>query len=200
MDKRFLDDIHRYWFGALKSPTDVVPQEQMTKWFRSTVEIDNHIRDAFGRYLEAAKDTEWDLPNLAREEQVALVILLDQFPRNIFRSSAEAFAFDTFARDFARRLIAGGLKRFFLAERSFLGLPFEHSEDIADQDYSVFLMAQLALDAPDDQKDRYRGDVDFATRHRDVIRKFGRFPHRNALLGRVSTAEEIEFLKSGRGF
>ncbi|MCR4282753.1 MAG: DUF924 domain-containing protein [Bauldia sp.] len=199
MVKKVLTDIHRHWFGELKSPTDV-PADRTDMWFRPTAEIDNHIRDTFGKYLAAAKATEWDLDNLARMEQVALVILLDQFPRHIHRDSGDAFAYDAKALSIARRLVAGGIERFYRAERTFVLLPFEHSEDIADQDYSTLLFAAETVAAPAAVKEGGRAALDYATKHRDIIRKFGRFPHRNAALGRESTPEEIEFLKSGRGF
>ena len=200
MVKKVLTDIHRYWFGELNSPTDKVAQERIDMWFKPTKEIDDHIRDAFGRYLEAAKATEWDVDNLARMEQIGLVILLDQFPRQIHRESGDAFAYDDKALSIARRLLATGLERFWPAERTFVVLPFEHSEDAADQDYAVLLFAAEAVSAPDHLKESRRNQLDYATKHRDIIRKFGRFPHRNALLGRESTAEEEEFLKGGRGF
>jgi uncharacterized protein (DUF924 family) len=200
MVKKVLTDIHRYWFGELKSPMDKVPQEQVTLWFRPTEEVDSHIRDTYGKYLEAAKATEWDLDNLSRMEQVGLIVLLDQFPRQIFRTSGDAFAYDAKALSIARRLVAGGIERFYPVERTFVTLPFEHSEDLVDQDYSTLLFAVEAVAAPPDAKERLRGALDFATKHRDIIRKFGRFPHRNAVLGRESTPEEVEFLKSGRGF
>jgi uncharacterized protein (DUF924 family) len=200
MVKKVLTDIHRYWFGELNSPTDKVTQERIDMWFKPTKEVDDHIRDAFGRYLEAAKATEWDVDNLARMEQIGLVILLDQFPRQIHRESGDAFAYDDKALSIARRLLAAGLERFWPAERTFVVLPFEHSEDIADQDYAVLLFAAEAVSAPDHLKESRRNQLDYATKHRDIIRKFARFPHRNALLGRESTAEEVEFLKGGRGF
>ena len=200
MVKKVLTDIHRYWFGALNSPTDKVAPEQVTRWFKPTKEVDDHIRDTFGKYLEAAKATEWDVDNLARMEQVGLVILLDQFPRQIHRESGDAFAYDEKALSIARRLLAGGPDRFWPVERTFVALPFEHSEEIADQDYAVLLFAAEAVAAPADAKDGLRMALDFATKHRDIIRKFGRFPHRNAVLGRESTPEEVEFLKGGRGF
>jgi uncharacterized protein (DUF924 family) len=130
-----------------------------------------------------------------------LVVLFDQFPRNIFRTSGEAYAYDALARDIARRLIAGGRERFHFIERSFLYLPFEHSEEVADQDYSLFLFAELALAVPESLRDYFRRDLDFVTKHRDIVRRFGRFPHRNALLGRTSTPEEEAFVKEfGRGY
>ena len=138
---------------------------------------------------------------MSREEQAGLVVLLDQFPRNIFRDSGEAFAYDAKALGIAKKLIERGLDRFYLAEQTFVCLPLEHSEDVADQDRSVELFARMAVEAPDGWKDGKRLALDYATKHRDLIRKFGRFPHRNAMLGRETTAEEADFLKrSGRGF
>ena len=200
MVKKVLTDIHRYWFGDLKSPTDKVAPDRFEMWFRPTAEVDQHIRDTFGKYLEAAKATEWDADNLSRVEQVGLVLLLDQFPRHIFRTTGDAFAYDAKALSIARRLVAGGIQRFYPVERTFVALPFEHSEDLADQDYSTLLFAAEAVAAPPPAKDGLRMALDYATKHRDIIRKFGRFPHRNVVLGRESTPEELEFLKGGRGF
>jgi len=194
-----LRDIHRYWFGELKSPTDRNP-EKAEIWFRRSDETDAHIRETWGRYIPLAATVDWDLDALSREEQVGLVVLLDQFPRNIFRESGEAFAYDAKAREIAGQLAARGIDRFYLFEQTFIAVPFEHSEDIADQDYALMLSAQMAVSAPDSWKESRRGNLDYFTKHRDIIRKFGRFPHRNAVLGRESTPEEIEFLKDGRGF
>jgi uncharacterized protein (DUF924 family) len=194
-----LRDIHRYWFGALASPTDK-SKDTPKIWFRQSDETDAHIRETFGAAIARAAAIDWDLDALSREEQVGLVILLDQFPRNIYRTSGEAFAYDPTGRAIARKLIAGGLDRFWLQEQNFICLPLVHSEDVADQDYALLLGAQMALDAPEDWKEDRRINLDFATKHRDLIRKFGRFPHRNAMLGRESTPEETEFLKGGRGY
>jgi len=194
-----LRDIHRYWFGALASPTDQNP-EKAAIWFRQSDETDAHIRATWGPTLPRAAAIDWDLGALSREEQVGLVVLLDQFPRNIFRTTGEAFAYDAKARAVARKLLAGGLDRFWLYERNFVCLPFEHSEDVADQDLSVMLYAKMAVEAPEVWQANKREVTDYATKHRDIIRKFGRFPHRNAVLGRESTPEEVEFLKGGRGY
>jgi uncharacterized protein (DUF924 family) len=200
VDKKILTDIHTFWFGKLAGAFDY-PTEKSELWFKKSDETDNHIRATFGAYLAEAAQTDWDLDKLTREEQVGLVILLDQFPRNIYRTSGESFAYDATARMIARRLLHDERGRFCLIERAFLCLPFEHSEDMADQDYSVFLAAEAALDAPGDHKKTFRNFLDYATKHRDLIVRFGRFPHRNAILGRQSTAEEVAFLEEhGRGF
>ncbi len=200
MDVNVLDAVYLYWFGDLKSAADRPSQDRVTEWFRATEEIDNHIRQTFGMYLDPARDEDWQLDRLTRRQQAGLVVLLDQFPRQIHRESGEAFAYDGKALSIAKALVAGGRERFFPFERVFIYLPFEHSEAVADQDFAVQLFAELTVQAPDDLKDGARTILDYATKHRDVIRRFTRFPHRNAVLGRESTPDEIEFLKGGRGF
>ncbi len=200
MDRTILGDVYRYWFGTLSGPDDY-PADKAEIWFKQSDATDAHIRTTFGAAIPAATAVKWDVAELSREEQVGLVILLDQFPRNIFRTSGEVFSYDAKARTIARLLLDLGRERFFRVERGFLYLPFEHSEDIADQDYSVFLYAEDAVSAPEAWKVTARLYLDFATKHRDLIRKFGRFPHRNVMLGRSATAEEEAFLKvSGRGY
>ena len=121
---------------------------------------------------------------------LALVIVLDQFSRNLYRADARAFAQDAHALACAREALARGDDAALLpVERQFLYMPFEHSEDIADQDRVVELMTSLEAFEPT------RGLAQWAERHRAVIRRFGRFPHRNAVLGRASTPGETEFLK-----
>ena len=122
------------------------------------------------------------------------MVLLDQFPRNLFRGSAEAFAHDGLARTIARHLIGGGLERFALIERMFFAIPFEHSEDIADQDVAVWLMAGIAVEAADSFPDYARWALNSFIVHRDIIGRFGRFPYRNKALARESTPEELTFL------
>lgn len=200
MNINILNDTHDFWFGPLAGPFDY-PKDKSELWFKQSDETDDYIRATFGAAIADAAGSDWNLEELTREQQVGLVVLLDQFPRNVFRTSAESFAYDATARAIARRLLEHGRERFFLIERAFLCLPFEHSEDIADQDYSVFLTAEAALAATESLKATFRNFLGYATKHRDVIVRFGRFPHRNALLGRQSTPEEAAFLKEhGRGF
>jgi uncharacterized protein (DUF924 family) len=200
MDKSILSDIHAYWFGELKADDDF-PKDKSAIWFNRSDATDAHIRDTFGGCLDEARIANWNLSSLSRREAIALVVLLDQFPRNIFRTSGDAFAYDEKARDIARYLVASGPDRFFWVERTFLFLPFEHSEDVADQDRSVMYYAELAVTAPETLLDYMRKNLDFAQKHRDIIRQFGRFPHRNEMLGRTSTPEELAFLKEhGRGY
>lgn len=200
MVKKVLTDVYGFWFGQLTGPEDI-PREKADLWFSAKPEFDEEIRQTFGKYLAPARDTEWDVANLSRMEQVGLVVLLDQFPRNIYRTSGDAFAFDAKALSVARRLLAGGEGGdFYRAERQFVALPFMHSENLADQEYAVARFANELLTAPPANIESARMGFDFAYKHWAIIRKFGRFPHRNALIGRESTPDEIEFLKGGRGF
>ena len=199
IDTAILDDVHRFWFGEL-SPDQPPGKEQMDRWFRPSTEADAHIRDTYGRYLDEAAAQVWNLDDLSLGQQAALVVLLDQFPRQIYREDGRAFANDAAARRIAKAIIDEGLTRFQPAERTFILLPLEHSEDIADQDYGILLHAAETVAAPPQRKEWMRNALDFATRHRDIIRKFGRFPHRNAMIGRESTPDETEFLKGGRGY
>lgn len=199
MNPTVLDAVHDFWFGALDGP-EAAP-DRWELWFQQNDDFDRTIRERFGEALIEAAAADWDLGALTRTQQVGLVILLDQFPRNIHRSDGSAFAYDATARSHAETLIAGGVERFYLAERPFLFLPLMHSEAVADQDRCVSLLANEALRAPDAWIETFRLNLDFATKHRDLIRKFGRFPHRNAMLGRETTEEEAAFLaEHGRGF
>jgi uncharacterized protein (DUF924 family) len=158
------------------------------KWFNKDPAFDDAIRRRFLETYEAAAAGQLNDWEANREGALALVIVLDQFPRNMFRGSARAFAADHLARGVADRAIALG---FDLAtpveERAFFYLPFEHSEHLADQHRCCTLF-------------RATGDADlvkWAELHADIVRRFGRFPHRNTALGRATTAEERAFLDGG---
>jgi uncharacterized protein (DUF924 family) len=158
------------------------------KWFHKANAYDDEIRARFLELHEMAAAGELATWEAAAASALALVIVLDQFPRNMFRGSARAFAADALARAVADRAVARGFDQQVPAdERMFFYLPFEHSEDIPDQQRSVALFSAT-------------GDADslkWAEKHADIIRRFGRFPHRNAVLGRTTTAEEQAFLDAG---
>ncbi len=180
-------EILDFWFG-----TD--PSEHRTRWFEKVPEFDTRC-GRFSAAIRAARAGHLDLWADTPRGALALIILLDQLPRNVFRGSAEAFASDAHAREIARRTVAAGFDTSLTPiERMFVWLPFEHSETIDDQNCSVRLFETLAGELGADT-------IGYAHRHRDVIQRFGRFPHRNAVLGRVNTPEESEYLaQSGAGF
>ena len=160
------------------------------KWFARNDAFDSEFRARFLDAHFAAARREFEAWMESAEGAMALMILLDQFPRNVFRNSAHAYATDSLARHYARRAIAAGFDaRIDPLLRVFFYMPFEHSEEAADQSRSVELAA--ALD------ENY---MKYAVAHRDVIARFGRFPHRNRALGRDNTPEEQAWLDAGGGF
>lgn len=172
-----------YWFGPPGSPTY---GERLDFWFEVSETVDDDVRKRFAEDLQRAADGAHDDMTGRSDSTLALTILLDQFPRNIYRGRPQAFAFDDKALSVARNALDSGFdQRVAPFQRMFLYLPFEHSEAMADQDRSVALFEALGDEVL----------LDFAVRHRDIIRRFGRFPHRNKILGRQSTPEEIAFLQ-----
>jgi uncharacterized protein (DUF924 family) len=200
MPHAILQNIHRYWFGELTAP-DSHRADTNELWFRKSDETDRHIRETYSLFIHEAVAKDWSLNSLSREEAVALVVLFDQFPRNLYRTTGKQFAYDEKARQIASALLSGGKGRFFVIELDALSLTYQHHEDAASQDFSVFMAADLAVNGPESMRDMHRNMLDFSTKHRDIIRKFGRFPHRNTFLGRESTVEELAFMKEhGRGY
>ncbi len=186
-------DILQFWFAE-------GPDGYRKAWFVRDEAFDTEIRDRFGALVVPAREGALDAWAETPEGALALFLVLDQFPRNLFRGSPEAFASDAHAQALARRVVLQ--QRLDLAltptQRIFLYLPFEHAEDMEAQNLSVALFEGLRdhphLAAPG-------GSIDYAWRHRAVIGRFGRFPHRNATLGRESTPAELTYLaQPGAGF
>jgi uncharacterized protein (DUF924 family) len=184
-------DVLDFWFGSRETRG-----KQRAEWFRKDDRFDAEIRARFGELHQRAASGELDSWRESDEGLVALVVVLDQFSRNLYRNDSRAFAQDPQALECARQAVDSGLDLKRLpVERLFLYLPFEHSEDLADQDRCVELMQSL------EEFPETRGIAEWAEKHRVIVRRFGRFPHRNAALARASTAEEVEFLKQpGSGF
>jgi uncharacterized protein (DUF924 family) len=173
------------------SPQDIVSFWQEAgpeRWFKSDPAFDEMLRARFFGLYESAVDGELDDWPASAEGALALVLVLDQFPRNMFRNTPRAFAADDLALAAADRAIASGHDRSVTeALRSFFYMPFMHSERLADQERCVALM----------QAHGGADNIKYADIHRDVIRRFGRFPHRNEILGRTSEPEEIAYLEGG---
>jgi len=174
-------DILNFWYAP----------EMRSGWFNSTPELDAQIRQQFEPVWEAAVRGELDAWLGNPEGCLALAIVLDQFPLNMFRGTAQSFSSEHRAIAVAKQAIAQGFDRHIdAAQLAFLYMPLMHSEDLADQDFSVALFEAAGLD----------NNLRFAQHHRELVRRFGRFPHRNAILGRESTPEELDYLNSKEAF
>ena len=179
-----------YWFG--NDPDDLaVIQRQSTLWFGKSEQVDRQIQQLFEPMIDSVVRDRVLLPR----DSLAQIVLLDQFTRNIYRGQLRAFAFDSIAL----QMVLEGLEReedrqLRPVERVFYYLPLEHSEKLENQNRSVDLYQALADEVPDDWQEAFDGFLDYAIRHQVIIERFGRFPHRNVILGRSSTPAEIEFL------
>lgn len=174
-------DILEFWFAA----------DMRSKWFASTPQLDASIKEQFEPTWEAAVNGELDDWLSNPDGCLALAIVLDQFPLNMFRGTAKSFSSEAKSRDVARHAIGQGYdKQIDPSRLAFLYMPFMHSEDLAGQDFSVQLFEAAGLE----------NNLRFAKHHRELVRRFGRFPHRNAILGRTSTPEELDYLNSTEAF
>ena len=193
-------DILDFWLGdglALGWPSEDLNR----RWFLGGAALEAEIQSRFGQAVQRAMQGElatWETPLHSR---LALVILLDQFSRNVFRGTARAFDGDAHARQLTLQTLARGEDRQLpWVGRVFLYMPLMHAEDLALQEKCVVCFSQLVAEAPDALKPRLQGNLDFAIQHQAIIARFGRFPYRNAVLGRSSTAEEDDFLRNGPRF
>ncbi|WP_279246699.1 DUF924 family protein [Candidatus Litorirhabdus singularis] len=195
-----INEILEYWFGQLDPMgMAVAPQQQL--WFKSSSTTDDYIRDHFLNLIEAALKDELTVWRDTLPGSVALVLLLDQFTRNVFRATPKSFSGDLLALKICRRLVSSGQHlKLPLSHRVFIYIPYEHSESLSVQDEGVALFDQLLTQCPQAAHQAVAGFRQYAVAHRDVIFKFGRFPHRNAILQRQSTAEELEHLQQHGGF
>ncbi len=176
-----------FWFGAPGTPEH---DARRAIWFKADAAFDAALGAEFGEDRRRAAAGQCDHWCGERDSALALVLLLDQLPRNLYRGQAGAFATDAQARAAARQALARGFDQAVPpVRRGFFYLPFEHSEASADQDVALALFAAMP------RGPHYESQLDYARRHHAIIARFGRFPHRNRALGRVTTAEEAEFLK-----
>jgi uncharacterized protein (DUF924 family) len=188
-----------FWFGAMAD--GVADAETRARWFAGDREFDALCTHHFAEILDAAAHDRLAHWTATPRGRIAFIVVCDQFSRQIHRGSARAFATDSKALACAKDGVALGHDRELrYDERTFFYLPFEHSESRVDQHTAVGLFTLLVADAPTAQHEDALSTLDFAKRHRDIVLRFGRFPHRNAALGRASSDAEIEFLRTASRF
>jgi uncharacterized protein (DUF924 family) len=187
-DSRAIRDILDFWFLPLKEPE----HGKLRKiWWESTPVFDEEARTRFDALLDKAIAGELDPWRKSPDGALALVLLCDQLPRNMHRRSARAFSGDAKARETARYALARNYPAAYgLDMRVFFFMPFQHSEDLGDQEFCCTLFAALG----NEDNDKY------AQQHRDIVARFGRFPHRNEVLGRASTTDELDYLRTANRF
>jgi uncharacterized protein (DUF924 family) len=194
MDEHEHERVLEFWFGEL-TPDGRADAAHAQRWWKKDPAFDALIRERFAALYAAVVGDQREAWLQSPRGTLAYVIVLDQFSRNMFRDSGRMFEHD--AR--ALRAALAGVDRGFdrqlaLDERGFLYMPLMHSEDRALQDRCVALFEAFRDELEGEARARVANSVDFAKRHREIVQRFGRFPHRNQLLGRTSTAEEVEFL------
>ena len=184
-------DILDYWFGDEPDDLKVIKQNS-SLWFGKDEQIDRTIKQRFESMIDSVSRDKI----MPVRDSLAQIILLDQFTRNIYRNRSTAFAFDPVALQIALEGVEDALDRQLRpVERVFYYLPLEHSEKLENQNHSVELFRSLAAEVPATWQSAFTGFTDYAVRHQVIIERFGRFPHRNEILGRKSTTEELDFLK-----
>jgi uncharacterized protein (DUF924 family) len=182
-----VQEILEFWFGKPDQPEY---GKNRKVWFTKNPKFDQEVRSRFLSVYQQAAAGQLDDWKTSPLGCLALIILLDQFPRNMFRGQPQAFATDSQALAYAQHAVAQGFDKLLLPiQRGFVYMPFEHSENLEHQHQCVELFSTLE-DAPE-----CSSGIDYAHRHLKVIKRFGRFPHRNEILGRETTPEEAEFLK-----
>ena len=172
-------DVLDYWFS----------EKSKQFWFASTPQVDNEIKIRFENVWEKAAEGEYSQWRETADGSVALIVILDQLPLNMFRSDPKGFQTENMAVEVALNAINNGFDEELNDEKLlFLFMPLMHSENIDHQNLQVYLF------------DKYNFNLEFSKHHRDLVKKFGRFPHRNEILGRMSTMEELDYLLSDNAF
>jgi len=191
------EDILTFWFAdAGLGPGEA--ERRVPFWFQPDPSVDETIARRFSNALARASSSDLDSWKESPRPCLALIILFDQFPRNLYRGMPAAFRYDAQALKVAVHGVAAGhLDHLAAVEQSFFLLPYEHSEDLEIQREGIKLFEQLVDRASPDWQPLLEQSLDFACRHYDIVERFRRFPHRNAILGRVSTAAEQAYLEAG---
>jgi uncharacterized protein (DUF924 family) len=188
-----MEDINNFWFGDNDGET--VPDRQVDMWFNNGRYYDQEIGARYEALIDRVAAGAFDYWSVSAAGRLALLVALDQFPRHVYRGTARSFAYDAKAREHCLSGIAANqhLELSYLQQAIFY-LPLEHAEDRALQERSVALYAHLATQVRDENKATYLSYHHYASLHRDIVVRFGQFPHRNELLGRASSATETAFL------
>ncbi len=201
-----IQSILDFWFEGIDDSTPIDKSKRpFNKWFKTSKALDQEIRERFESDLDNALSGAYDAWEGSTAGALALILLCDQFTRNMYRDTPRMYTGDTLARELTRRLTIGQKERtLILIERVFVYMPLMHAEDLESQELSVQYFQGLVEGSQQKNPSNthyYSYSLDYARRHRVIIERFGRFPHRNKILGRVSTPEEIEFLNQpGFGF
>lgn len=190
-----IEEILEFWFGDTRRDISCMP-EWMEFWFAAGADLDEPVRQRFGADVAEAASGKRDHWAATPEGRLALVLLLDQFTRNIYRGKPEAFACDDKALALTQAgIVAGDDGQLGPVETAFLYMPMQHAESLAVQRQSVALYEALADSVPGSATAIFqKGFAEYARLHRDIIAEFGRFPHRNAIIGRESSPEEAAYL------
>ncbi len=189
-------DVLSFWFGDAPARTAEELGQKMRRWYQGGPHLDREIAERFGPTVDDALAGRLDDWAADSEGRIALIILLDQFPRSIYRDTPKAYAGDARARALAREVLEAGRHRNLpLEHRQFLIMPLMHAEDLDAQARSRRAMRELSDDAPPELRPVFAMGIEQADKYFEIIRRFGRFPHRNAIFDREPTAEEADFMR-----
>ena len=192
-----LHEVRQFWFGDTCVSPASLPDHQ-ARWFLPDATIDSAVRNRFGTLPDQAMSGSLPHGPDNPADLLALVLILDQFPRQLYRNTVRAFAYDEAARAISKIIIDKALfQTLHPVEQAFVLLPLEHSEDLSDQSHSLQLHETLASQCPPPYRPFIENALDYARRHHAIVERFGRFPHRNAILDRNSTGDEERFLAEG---
>ena len=187
-----------FWFGELDNK-EHFPADKASMWFKNGADYDEIIRAEFLSLHHQASNHQLDDWRHYPKSLLALIIVLDQFSRHLYRETAQAFAQDSLAIECVIEGIQSKYdQELYFVERQFFYMPLMHAEDLTTQKLSVQIFKKLRDDVPDSLKESYSNTLSFAESHHHVIAKFGRFPELNEILGRESSEQEIAFLESGK--
>ena len=192
-----LEEVRHFWFeDACTSPASLARHQ--ARWFAPSDQLDRDIENRFGTLPDAVRSGALSYRPDDAHDLLTVILILDQFPRQIYRNTPQAFAYDQQARAISGAMIKKSIFQVLTpVEQVFVFLPFEHSETLSDQLLSVQLYETVLQQAPQSYQSFLENALDYARRHHSIIKRFGRFPHRNAILNRGTNREEAGFLLAG---